>query len=219
MDPLAQDTEIGELVRRAAAGDGAAWEALTRRYTGLLRSIVRGYGLGAADADDAVQSTWIRLLENLDRIRDPERLAAWLVTTTRRECLRTLRRSGRESPTGDDRALDLPDPQPDLDTAMLRDERDAALWSAFSHLAARCRTLLRLLFDDPPVPYADISQILGMPVGAIGPTRQRCLDQLRRRISAAGSDTVALLSDRADPRPPVREAAAKGTATRPKVDP
>jgi len=219
MDDPAQDTESGELVRRAAAGDGAAWAELTRRYTRLLWFIVRSYRLNAADAEDAVQSTWVRLLENLDRIRDPERLGPWLVTTARRECLRALRRSGRESPTGDDRSLDVTDSQPPLDTALLRDERDAALWSAFSNLGERCQALLRLLFSDPPVSYANISEILGMPIGAIGPTRQRCLDDLRRRISAAGPDTVALLSSRADPNRHIREAAPKGTATRPKVDP
>jgi RNA polymerase sigma factor (sigma-70 family) len=219
MDHPAQDTGIGDLVRSAAAGDSQAWAELTRRYTRLLHSIARSYGLGAADVDDAVQSTWVRLLENLDRLVEPDRVGAWLVTTARRECLRTLRKAGRERPTRDDRALDGADSGPAPDTALLREERDVVLWSAFSSLGERCQSLLRLLFADPPLSYAHISEILEMPVGAIGPTRQRCLTHLRNRITAAGPDTVALLRESEDRNVNVSEAAAKGMATRPKVDP
>jgi RNA polymerase sigma factor (sigma-70 family) len=219
MDHPAQDTGSGELVRRAAVGEGAAWAELTHRYTRLLWSIARGHGLGAADADDAVQATWVRLLENLDGLREPDRVGAWLATTARRECLRILRRSGRERPTGDERFPDVADSAPALDTALLREERDVVLWSAFSGLSERCQGLLRLLFSEPPIAYSEVSQILDMPVGAIGPTRQRCLIRLRERITAEGPDAVALLRDRADPAVAGSAAASSRMATEPEVDP
>lgn len=176
-------TSVTELLRRADGGEQAAWDALVSRYEALLWSVGRAHRLGTADAADVVQTTWLRLLENLRRIEDPERLAGWLVTTARRECLRLLRRAGREVP--DDDILDVPDPRsPALDTALLREERDAALWSCFAHLPERCQRLLRVLMVADPPAYAEVSLALGMPVGAIGPTRMRCLARLRALVNA-----------------------------------
>src|SRR6266568_2397317 len=90
------------LLDAARLGDQAAWNALVAEYNSLVWSIARGYRLESADAHDAVQMTWLRLVENLDRIKDPERLAGWLATTARRECLQLLRKSGRERPASED---------------------------------------------------------------------------------------------------------------------
>jgi hypothetical protein len=59
-------------------------------------------------------------------------------------------------------------------------ERHAALREAFAHLTPCCQQLIAALIEDPPVPYAEISARLDIPVGSIGPTRGRCLDRLRR---------------------------------------
>lgn len=183
----------GDLVVRVRAGDAAAWEALTDRFTNLLWSIARGLGLGDADAADAVQTTWLRLVENVDTIRDPERLGGWLATSVRRECYDILRRSARTrpgEPDGPDGWAGLADPADPLDFALLRDERDAALWSAVATLRPACRRLLRVLMADPPPSYVEVASALDMPVGSIGPTRSRCLDCLRQRLAeqeAAGT--------------------------------
>jgi RNA polymerase sigma factor (sigma-70 family) len=172
------------LLDRAAAGDQAAWNALTDRYTNLLWSVARAMRLNEADAADAVQATWLRLVEKLGTIRDPERLAGWLSTTIRRECLAVLRQRTKMVPTEDFDEL------PDEDTAavdrrLLRDEQDAALWRAFEQISLQCRTLLRVLMADPPPSYATVAVALDMPVGGIGPTRQRCLATLRRIMAVA----------------------------------
>ena len=90
------------LLEGARRGEQAAWDDLVSDFSSLVWSIARGYRLPDEDAADAVQMTWLRLVENLDRIRDAERLPGWLATTARRECLQVLRRSGREIPTFDD---------------------------------------------------------------------------------------------------------------------
>jgi RNA polymerase sigma factor (sigma-70 family) len=173
------------LVVAAAAGDSAAWNALVDRYTSLLWSVARGYRLDTADAADAVQTTWLRLVEHLGRIDDPSRVAGWLATTVRRECLRILRQSKREAPSSDDEGLpDRPDDADPLDAELLLAERDAALWRIFQQISERCRLLLRVLMASPPPSYSEVSAALDMPVGSIGPTRQRCLDQLRRLAEA-----------------------------------
>src|SRR5260370_34307535 len=86
-----------QLVAAATGGDQEAWAALVERYTSLLWSVARSYRLPEADASDVVQTTWLRLVEHLDRIADPERLPGWLATTARRECMRLVRRAGREA--------------------------------------------------------------------------------------------------------------------------
>ena len=178
--------DTGELVSRAAAGESAAWDALVDQYSSLLWSIARSFRLSTADSADAIQTTWLRLVESLDRIEDPERLPGWLATTVRRECLRVLRQSKREQVSASDDGLpEVVDPGEPLDAHLLREERDAELWRTFEQLGERCRTLLRVLMTTPPPSYAEVSAALDMPVGSIGPTRQRCLDHLRRLTEGA----------------------------------
>jgi len=188
-------SDVGALVTAAGSGDQAAWDQLVARYSSLLWSVARGYRLGGADAADAIQTTWLRLVEHLHRIEDPERLAGWLVTTLRRECLRLIRRSGRERPMDDDAMPDVPDDSDPLDSGLLLAERDAALWRTFEAMPPRCQRLLRVLMASPPPSYADVSAALDMPVGSIGPTRQRCLDHLRKLV-----DGNNVLSDPASRR-------------------
>jgi RNA polymerase sigma factor (sigma-70 family) len=169
------------LLARAAQGDQRAWDELVDEHTRLLWSVARSFRLDAADANDVVQTTWLRLVEHLDRIEDPTRLVGWLVTTARREAMRVLRRSGRERPVVEDTALDRPDDAPPVDTGLLLDERDQALWQAFDRLGEKCQQLLRIAVADPQA-YDEIAVVLDMPVGSIGPTRRRCLTQLERLL-------------------------------------
>lgn len=171
------------LLASAAGGDQGAWNALVERYNGLLWSIARGYRLSEADAADVVQATWLKLVEHLGRIEDPERLASWLATTVRRECLQLIRRTVRQRRAPNGEALEhLPDRSPALDRALLVEERDAALWRALVELSEACQRLLRVLMASPPPSYAEVAAALDMPVGSIGPTRQRCLGRLRELV-------------------------------------
>ena len=176
-------SEVAELVRAAADGDQVAWNGLVDRYNGLVWSVARSYRLSTADASDVVQTTWLRLVEHLGRLQEPERVGSWLATTARRECLRTLRHSARQVPTEE-----LPELAADerLDAALLTAERDRALWQAFGGLSERCRELLRILVADPPPSYEEVAAALDMPIGSIGPTRQRCLERLRRLAEGEG---------------------------------
>ena len=89
-----QDT-AGELLREAVAGREQAWTELVQGLQGLLRSVARSYRLDEHAVDDAVQTAWLRLVERAGTLRRPEQVAAWLVTTVRRECLLQLREAGR----------------------------------------------------------------------------------------------------------------------------
>ena len=87
-----------DLIRRAADGDETAWDAIVQEYSGLLHSVVTRCRLNPAQAQDAVQTTWLRLVEHLDQIRDPASLPGWLRTTAFRAALEVLRSSRREDP-------------------------------------------------------------------------------------------------------------------------
>jgi RNA polymerase sigma factor (sigma-70 family) len=155
-------------------------------------SVVRGFRLDEAHAADAVQTTWLRLLENVEAIREPERLAGWLRTTARRACLEGISRAGRERPAdpqdrasgaGVERACERVDGDPEA--SLLHRERVGLVRSAVSDLPERSQRLLELLVASPPLSYAEIGARLGMPVGSIGPTRARLLARLRTTLAAA----------------------------------
>jgi RNA polymerase sigma factor (sigma-70 family) len=184
MVPIVEEVSSGELVARARGGDQAAWNALVERYTGLLRSIARSYGLGEADLADVTQTVWLRLVERLDELREPDRVATWLAVTTHRESRWTLRRRGRELP-----AWSVPDqaPGPDhgcVEWICVQRERLSDVASAIREMPERCRRVLRA-FALAPVTYAEVAAALDVPVGTVGPTRTRCLADLRRRLGEA----------------------------------
>jgi RNA polymerase sigma factor (sigma-70 family) len=171
-----------DLVTRARTGDKRSWDALVERHAPLIWSICRRYRLSRADAEDVGQSVWLRLVDQLDKIRDPAALPGWLVTTTRRECGRVLRVAC--GPHAAVCALDAENlPAEQAGTAgqeLLRAERHTALHEAFTHLPPDGQQLITLLIADPPLSYAEISARLGIPAGSIGPTRGRCLAKMRR---------------------------------------
>jgi RNA polymerase sigma factor (sigma-70 family) len=168
-------------IRRAARGDRDAWTEIVEEFEGMLRAVARAHRLSEADAADVAQTTWVRLVENLNRLKDPSRVGAWLATTVRRECLRTLRASTRELPNAEP-AGPTPCEVPSIDTELLEAERDHELWSAFRRLPSRDQALLRMLVADPQPSYEDVSDTLGMPIGSIGPTRGRALERLRGEL-------------------------------------
>jgi RNA polymerase sigma factor (sigma-70 family) len=202
---LRADRPVDDLVTGAKDGDQRAWDALVERYAPLIWSICRQYRLGRADADDVGQSVWLHLVDQLGQIRQPAALAGWLATTTRRECGR-LERAARGPhaaiyPLDADNMAD--ERAETAEQAVLVAERHAALREAFTDLPPDCQRLIAMLTADPPVPYAEISARLGIPVGSIGPTRRRCLDRLRRHPAIA-----ALINAESGPPQPVMAAAS-----------
>jgi len=178
--------ETAELVAAVVAGDHGAWGRLVDRFNGLLWWIARAHRLEADDAADVVQTTWLKFVQSVDRLREPERAGAWLATTARRECLRTLRQQGRQVPTDDETVLEPPGASAPLpEDEVLRSERDAVLWQAVEQLPGRGGRLMRMLLSDPAPSYEEVSETLGMPIGSIGPTRARCLERLRRSAGVA----------------------------------
>jgi RNA polymerase sigma factor (sigma-70 family) len=156
---------------------------LVERYKRVVWKIIRGFDLGADERWDAFQATWLRLLERIDQVREPERLAGWLATTAMNEVRTLLRRTSRITPS--DTIADRPAGGAAPGEALERSELATAVQGGFARLPERCQQLLRLLTVDPPLSYSSIEQSLEMKHGSIGPTRRRCLENLRRTPDVA----------------------------------
>jgi RNA polymerase sigma factor (sigma-70 family) len=180
---------VADLVAAASAGDEAAWNSIVARFSPLLANIISGYRLSNAARQDVAQIVWLRLVENLSRLRSSQALPKWLVTTARHEAIHQLKIQHRtqvsdpltahwmERPA---RALITGEPDEPPEAGVLAQERHQALLAALAELPDRQRELLMLLITEPPLTYAQIADRLGIPIGYIGPTRGRALERLRR---------------------------------------
>ena len=182
-----RDGAVERLVKQAAAGDAAAWNALVSAYGGLVWAVALREVHSPRDAADVSQTTWLRLVEHIDRLNEPARVGAWLATTARREGRRVAAKARRMAPTDDERLHAQLDRDREagsnvssgVEASLLRSEAAAAVAGAIARLGDRDQRLVRLLMQEPALPYATISGALDMPIGSIGPTRARCLAKLR----------------------------------------
>lgn len=172
-------SSVAELMERASLGDQEAWNDLVDRFDRLVWSVIRGFRLDDATSRDVSQTVWLRLVENLDKIRSPDAVGSWLATTARHESIRVSKARRRMVPVEFEYDFeDTASPSP-AERLIDSDEQFEAL-EAFGQLSDACQELIRLLIADPPLDYETISRITGRPIGAIGPTRGRCLERLRR---------------------------------------
>lgn len=183
----------GELLQAARAGDDAAWGELVQRFTPMLWRIARGFRLDQASSADVVQAAWLALAEHATSIRDPQAVRAWLASTARRCCLKEVRRRQRVDLRDEFGDSEQPRELRSLEDRVTAGDRDARLWRAVNRLADRDRQLLSLLIFEPEMSYVEISQVLQMPVGSIGPTRGRCLARLRGELVHEGLDEADLV--------------------------
>ena len=180
-----------ERARNTRALDRASVPDVVKQFSARVRSIARRHRLPAHDVEDVMQSTWLRLLEHGDSIRDALSIGGWLETTARRESLRVLRKAGRELPT-EHQLLAEEHAAPVDEERLVAGERQAAVAAAVAGLSARQRAVVSaLLLADPAPSYAEVARRLDMPIGSIGPTRARTVERLRAspQVAAVMADT------------------------------
>lgn len=180
--PAGYSKGMAELLTAIGEGDPAAWDEILRRYGGLVSATVRSFRLQEADALDAIQTTWLRLAENINRVRDPERLGGWLVTTARRECLHILRQAKNRPDLLSAATEVVADSSASPEWRTVNGHTDRMLWKLVDELCPRQRSVLRMLFADRLYAYDTVARAIGIPVGGIGPTRTRALRQLRKKL-------------------------------------
>jgi RNA polymerase sigma factor (sigma-70 family) len=184
---MRDDPSVIALVTRAANSDQDAWNEIIERYEPLVWSICTRYRLKNQDMEDVGQTVWLLLVEQLGKLREPAALPGWLATTTHHECQRALTAARKTEGAG----MMLEDTLLVVDGALIEQEiltaeRNAALRLALRELQPPCQQLLSMLISDPPRSYAEISAVMEIPIGSIGPRRARCLECLRRSAALAG---------------------------------
>lgn len=176
---------ITDIWDKVCDGDSQAWELLVIRYEALVHTVGRRMGLSATEAEDCAQHTWISLYRNRRAVRDPHRLAMWLIRTTRRRAQRMVQQRSRTVRVQFDPETPSMDPLPDDELLSL--ERQAHIEIAMRRLDGRCRQLVEALFFAPSdKSYKDIAGALGIPANSLGPTRTRCLNKLRKILIEIG---------------------------------
>jgi RNA polymerase sigma factor (sigma-70 family) len=180
---LVEGRTDADLLRAIRDGERAAWDELVSRHQRRLWSIARSCGLDAETAHDALQTTWLNLLDHVDRIREPAALGGWLATVVKHEAIRLSKRGRRERERAErigNQAIVEATP---ADDALVLDEELAHVEAALAQLSERCQSLLRVLFSSAEPSYSEVAASLGMPIGSLGPTRARCLERLRGLLS------------------------------------
>lgn len=174
------------LVQQCLKGSEEAWSALIDKYKNLVFSIPIRYGFSRDEAADIFQAVWVSVLQELPQLREPRALGAWLIQMTSHKCFRWKEQRNRYVET--ELQETLPDELPKVPEQLFREiEREQILREALASLSPDCKRLVELLFfEDPPVPYEDLSKTLGMAKGSIGATRMRCLEKLRRCLTEKG---------------------------------
>ena len=187
LDNTASDATLLEACQR---GEQAGWDLLIDRYAALIYSIPLKFGFADADAADVFQSVCVTLFERLETIRAPQGLAAWIMTTTSRQCIALARQKRRDNARGApvDASEHVPDPELLPDEELVALERQHAVKTAVGQLESPCRELIEALFADGAerTSYEQLARRLAMAPNSLGPTRSRFLAKLRRLLVAAG---------------------------------
>jgi RNA polymerase sigma factor (sigma-70 family) len=175
------------LVKECLRGNEEAWSLLIDKYKALIYSIPVKYGLPPHEAADVFQATCAELLARLPELREPRALPKWLMQVAYHECYRWKRQQQRL--VSRDAEPDLPEPETPAiaESVMQQTQEEQMLREAMSALSPQCRRLVELLFFESPArPYADVARELGLAVGSIGFTRQKCMERLRRQLDDLG---------------------------------
>jgi RNA polymerase sigma factor (sigma-70 family) len=176
------DDELVGMIRAGGSTREAAWSDMLRRHTPKMYGVARSFDIDQATAEDLVQTAWLRFLERSDQLRDTSSVGPWLCMIVRNEARRLVTRR-RTVPVAEGWETRPADILPAA-AAMIASEQAVALRSAFARLGDECRQLLTLMLADPPLSYDEIAAALDRPRGSLGPSRQRCLEHLRRLLPA-----------------------------------
>ena len=190
-DKPGRAARMADLLSAARAGNEDSLGQIVNELSPLLWQVARSAGLSQGDAEDVLQTVWIRLITHLDSIHDAGALTGWLVTTTKREAWRVRATTRKQLPVDQDVFADLPDKGPGSEEQVILEDQRRELWAAIGMLSRRCQELLRIMAFAPRSDYATVAAALGMRVGSIGPTRGRCLAKLRALLAGGPDGSLA----------------------------
>ncbi len=156
-------------------------EAFRRLYESLsprLYSVCFGITRDAADAQDAVQETFVSIQRALPEFRGGAQLSTWAYQIAVRAAVQVRSRRARHS--GEEVDAQAMDPRPGVEEAVEARQRKAHLDRAMKTLSLEHRTVLSL-FAVEGLSHQEIARILGIPEGTVWSR----LHLARKRLAAA----------------------------------
>ncbi|HKV25767.1 MAG TPA: sigma-70 family RNA polymerase sigma factor [Candidatus Acidoferrum sp.] len=186
--PSARSLSDERLVRECLAGNEEAWSHLIEKYKALIYSIPVKYRLPSQEAAEVFQATCVELLNRLPELREARALPKWLMQVAHHHCYR-WKHQQQHLVSRDDEDSKLSDPEtPAIAESLIEQtQEEQMLRDAVSALSQQCRRLVELLFYETPArPYSEVAAELGLAVGSIGFTRQKCMDRLRKHLTDLG---------------------------------
>src|SRR6267143_7144776 len=175
------------LVAECLSGSEEAWSLLIEKYKALIYSIPVKYGLPPHEAADVFQTTCMELMTRLPDLREPRALPKWLMQVAHHQCYRWKRQQQRVVSRDAEPDLPVPETPPIAETVLQQTQEEQMLREAMGVLSPQCRRLVELLFFETPArPYSEVAKELGLAVGSIGFTRQKCIDRLHRLLDKSG---------------------------------
>ena len=190
-DKPGRAARMADLLSAARAGNEDSLGQIVNELSPLLWQVARSAGLTQGDAEDVLQTVWMRLITHLDSIHDAGALTGWLVTTTKREAWRVRAAGRKQLPADQDVFAELPEEGPGSEEQVILEDQRRELWAAIGMLSRRCQELLRIMAFAPRSDYATVAAALGMRVGSIGPTRGRCLAKLQALLAGGPDGSLA----------------------------
>jgi RNA polymerase sigma factor (sigma-70 family) len=176
------------LVKECLSGKEEAWSLLIEKYKALIYSIPVKYRLPPHEAADVFQATCLELLNRLPDLREPRALPKWLMQVAHHQCYRWKQQQQRLVSSDDaESGLPVPETPAIAESLVQQTQEEQMLRDAMAALSPQCRRLVELLFFETPArPYAEVAAELGLAVGSIGFTRQKCMDRLRKHLGELG---------------------------------
>ena len=175
------------LVEECVRGNDRAWQAIIQRYKNLVYSVALSYGAGQEDAADIFQSVWLDLFHELPRLREAEALQGWLKRVAIHKSYQWKRQRVAVEAEDGEKPVDIPSEDALTPEILQNLEREQMVRDAMEQLPPRCRRMIIMLFfEQPPIPYADVAEFLGLAKGSIGFIRARCLKKLKTILEARG---------------------------------
>lgn len=180
IDASGEQIDTVELVRRCLASDADGWSAFVERFQqpvfGLCLRMLRH----RQDAEDVAQESLVRAIRNLHRWDSERPLLPWLLTITANRCRTALQRRNRR-PRATDFAIEPAQDDPQKGDGEIAEEVNLAL----DELREEYRECF-ILFYQAELGCAEISEVMGCPVGTVKTWLHRARNQVAERLRRRG---------------------------------
>ncbi len=178
------------LVERCRSNDDAAFSEVVARYKAKIYNYIYRMTGSSEDAEDLTQEVFIRMYTSIDSFRGQSSLNTWLFRIAGNLCIDRFRRTKNhvpayslDEPVGDtEQAHEVADSTYEPHRLLENVEMAEQIQQALAKLPEKLRATL-LLHDIEGMPYEEIAQVAGCPLGTVKSRLFNARMQLRRQLA------------------------------------